>query len=166
MDRMLIITSDIHGDAIGVNLIKKAAEKYSCQDILSAGDQCPDSFDPFYRNLIAVRGNSDRFYEYEDIQFPPLYRKLAYFGKTIYMTHGDIYSYNDFDLRSGDIFISGHTHVPLLMEKNGIYLLNPGSPSRPRSSLGPTAILLDKDFARLISLLDFSQISALSISSL
>ncbi len=165
MDKTLIITSDIHGDDAGASLIKKAAEKYSCSDILSAGDQCPNPFDPFYRSLIAVRGNCDRFYEYEDIQFPPLFRKQKYFGRTIYMTHGDVYSYSDFDMNKGDIFISGHTHVPLLMEKNGIYLLNPGSPSRPRSSLGPTAILLDEASARLISLLDFSQISALSISS-
>lgn len=166
MDKTLLITSDIHGDEKGASLIKKAAEKFRCNEILSAGDQCPNPFDPFYRNLIAVRGNCDRFYEYEDIQFPPLYRKLEYFGRTIYMTHGDLYSYTDFDMRKGDIFISGHTHVPLMMERNGIYLLNPGSPSRPRSSLGPTAILLDGASTRLLSLLDFSQISALSISSL
>lgn len=166
MNKSLLITSDIHGESIGKELIQKAAEKYRCSDILSAGDQCPDPFDPFYRSLIAVRGNCDKFYEYGDIPFPPLYRKLEYFNRTIYMTHGDIYSYSDFDLKLGDIFISGHTHVPLLMEKNGIYLLNPGSPSRPRSSTGPTAIVLDDSFASLISLLDFSQISALRISSL
>ncbi len=166
MERPLLITSDIHGNEEGVRLLKSAISKFNVDLILSAGDQCPDPYDPFYQSLLSVRGNCDRFYNYGTLPFPPLFRELELFGRKIYITHGDVYSYEDFPMKDGDIFISGHTHVPLMIKKKGFYILNPGSPSRPRSSEGPTAILLSSQCARLISLLDLAQISALSFSSL
>ena len=166
MNHPILITSDIHGDETGKNLIKKAMNHFMADCIISAGDQCPDPYDPFYQTIIAVRGNCDRFYEYQNIPFPPLSREIEAFGRKICITHGHMISYADFHLKDGDIFVSGHTHVPLLELRHGIYFVNPGSPSRPRSSAGPTAVLLDDACLTLFSLLDFSQISALSFSCL
>ncbi len=160
-----IITSDIHGEGEGIMLIKRAASHYKAEGILSAGDQCPRDDDPFWKSLIAVRGNCDRFYEYGDIPFPPLSRREEIYGRTIVMTHGDRMYTDDFDLKIGDIFISGHTHVPVLKEENGIYIVNPGSPSRPRSSSGPTAVLFDALGLCLFSLLDLTILSKLAFSS-
>lgn len=159
-----LVISDLHGSDEGIDLVKKAIEMYKPIGVLSAGDQCPDPFEPLYSTLIAVRGNCDSFYLYDSIPFPPLFREISIFGKRCIMTHGDRYCYDDFDMNSGDVFISGHTHVPMLKKKNGIYLFNPGSPSRPRSSFCATAGLFFTDSLEVVSLLDFSVISALAFS--
>ncbi len=162
---MHLIVSDIHGSAEGIRLVQSAAAHFEAEGIISAGDQCPDpAFDCFFSSLIAVRGNSDRFYEYFNTPFPPLSRELELYGKRIVITHGHAASPEDFDLRKGDIFISGHTHVPCLYEENGVVFCNPGSPSRPRSSSGPTAAALSEEGVFLFSLLDFSTLKAIRFS--
>lgn len=164
MEECYLITSDIHGSDAAIELLKTAAGKYRPKAIISAGDQCPDIFEPFYSSLIAVRGNCDTFYSYGSIPFPPLFREMNLFGRKAIITHGDRYSYSDFELEEGSLFISGHTHVPHLEKRDGIYLFNPGSPSRPRSSFGETAGLLFPFGLRLVSLLDFTILSALDFS--
>ena len=159
----ILITSDIHGSREGVKLLESAIRKYKPEMIISAGDQCPDEENAaFYSSLKAVRGNCDRFYEYGNIPFPPLSLTLKAYGRSITVTHGDRLYYDDFSLASGDIFISGHTHVPVLEEKDGIYICNPGSPSRPRSSEGPSAALLTESGISLLSLLSLDFLRTLS----
>lgn len=60
--------------------------------------------------------------------------------KKILLTHGHEF-YVDFELdtllnflqeQSCSLGVFGHTHVPLIEEVNGIFLVNPGSASRPR----------------------------------
>ena len=162
---MYIITSDIHGSYDGMKLIESACSHFQSEGIISAGDQCPDPmYEAFYSSLIAVRGNCDRFYEYMNMPFPPLSRKMKIYGHRVIVTHSDRLSSSDFPLSSGDIFISGHTHVPMLYEEDGVVFCNPGSPSRPRSSEGPTAAVLSEDGLTLFSLLDFSTLKAIRFS--
>ena len=159
-----LVVSDIHGDKAGVELIKNAMRKYSPDGVISAGDQCPYLGEPIFEQLISVRGNCDRFYEYGKIPFPPLIKTISLFSRDVCITHGDSIWYDDLDLKDGSVFISGHTHVPLLKKENGIYILNPGSASRPRSASGPTAALFDEDALSIFSLIDFTLISTLSFS--
>lgn len=162
---MYLIVSDIHGSESGISLIRKASRHFRTEGILSAGDQCPDYMSAaFISSLISVRGNCDRFYEYEGMAFPPRIRELTICNHGVIMVHGDISSPSDFSLRNGDIFISGHTHVPQLYEEEGVVFCNPGSPSRPRSSEGPTAAVLSADGIELFSLLDFSILKAIRFS--
>ena len=162
---MHLIVSDIHGSEEGMLLVRQAIEHFHPEGIISAGDQCPDPlYSAFYSSLIAVRGNCDRFYEYYDIPFPPLSREIKLYGKRIVITHGHEAAPDDFDLQKGDIFISGHTHVPCLYEEDGVVFCNPGSPSRPRSSSGPTAAALSDEGLFLFSLLDFSTLKAIRFS--
>ncbi len=162
---MHLIVSDIHGSEEGMLLVRQAIEHFHPEGIISAGDQCPDPlYSAFYSSLIAVRGNCDRFYEYYDIPFPPLSREIKLYGKRIVITHGHEAVPDDFDLQKGDIFISGHTHVPSLYEEDGVVFCNPGSPSRPRSSSGPTAAALSDEGLFLFSLLDFSTLKAIRFS--
>lgn len=158
----VLITSDIHGSRDGVRLLQNAIRKFRPESIISAGDQCPDEENAsFFLSLIAVRGNCDRFYEYGNIPFPPVSLTMEAYGHRITVTHGDRLWLDDFQLNSGDIFISGHTHVPILKMENGIYICNPGSPSRPRSSEGPSAALLDDSGLSLISLLSLEPLRTL-----
>lgn len=159
----VLITSDIHGDKEGIKLLEKITSIFNIKMILSSGDQCPSPYTPFYSSLVSVRGNSDSSYYYIDSPLPPLYREITIFNRRIIMTHGHAMKSSDFKLKKGDIFIEGHTHTPHLFEKNGIYFLNPGSPSRPRSSEGPTAALLFESFLTLLRLIDFSFFSSKSI---
>ena len=162
---MHLIVSDIHGSEEGMLLVRQAIEHFHPEGIISAGDQCPDPlYSAFYSSLIAVRGNCDRFYEYYDIPFPPLSREIKLYGKRIVITHGHEAAPDDFDLQKGDIFISGHTHVPSLYEEDGVVFCNPGSPSRRRSSSGPTAAALSDEGLFLFSLLDFSTLKAIRFS--
>ena len=162
---MHLIVSDIHGSADGIDLVRGAVSHFSPEGILSAGDQCPDPIhSTFFSSLISVRGNCDRFYEYMGIPFPPLEREMALYGHRIVMTHGDRLCSDDYTLHRGDVFISGHTHVADLHQEDGVVFCNPGSPSRPRSSEGPTAALLSEEGVFLFSLLDFSTISAIRFS--
>lgn len=48
-----------------------------------------------------------------------------------------------------DIVITGHTHVKVLEEKDGVILLNPGSPSIPKDGVKSVAII-DEDEIKLI----------------
>lgn len=51
-----------------------------------------------------------------------------------------------------DVFVFGHTHVPVLEEVEGIILLNPGSPALPKGQEGPTVGLIQEDSVCLKSL--------------
>ena len=104
----------------------------------------------------------DRFYEYRDLPFPPKELVLNLGERRIIALHGD--DYPSSPIQKGDIVLSGHTHVPKMVEKNGVYYLNPGSPSRPRSSSGPTFGVLEEECFSLFSLLDFNRISTLTFS--
>ena len=159
----ILITSDIHGSRDGIELINGAVRKFRPECIISAGDQCPDEENAaFFSSLKAVRGNMDRYYEYGKLPFPPLSFTMEAYGRKITVTHGDRLSPEDFPLMPGDIFISGHTHVPMLEMRNGIYICNPGSPSRPRSSEGPSAALLSESGIALLSLLSLGFFRTLS----
>lgn len=159
-----LVVSDIHGQEDGIQLIKNAIKRFKPEGIISAGDQCPYPGEDLFSSLIAVRGNCDRFYEYGSIPFPPLKRELTIFGRSIYVTHGDSIWVDDLMLEEGSVFISGHTHVPSIRKEAGIYLLNPGSASKPRSSDGPTAALLSEEGFTIFSLIDFTIVSTLNFS--
>ena len=116
--------------------------------------------------VLSVRGNCEAEVDQMVLPFPVLSESAMVFadGMRIFMTHGDRMWADSFSIRPGDVFISGHTHVPMLEERDGIYFCNPGSPSRPRSSAGPSAALLDERGLSLLSLLDLRVFSSLSFS--
>ena len=43
--------------------------------------------------------------------------------------------------KQADVVIFGHIHVPVCVEEDGILLVNPGSPSRPRNGVPSFGIL-------------------------
>lgn len=158
----ILVFSDVHGDEMAIAKIREA-ERVLCTNILlSLGDLCPDPYNPIWRGILGVRGNMDRFYEYGDLPFPPKELVLNLGERRIIALHGD--DYPSSPIQKGDIVLSGHTHVPKMVEKNGVYYLNPGSPSRPRSSSGPTFGVLEEECFSLFSLLDFNRISTLTFS--
>ena len=159
----ILVFSDVHGDETAMMRIKEAEKELETNMLLSLGDLCPDPYNPLWRGIVGVRGNMDRFYEYGDLPFPPRELILSQEGRRIIAIHG--HEYPSITPERGDIVLYGHTHVPKLEEREGVYYFKPGSPSRPRSSSGPTFGVLDNESFSLFSLLDFKRISTLIFSS-
>lgn len=95
-----------------------------------------------------VRGNCDYSQEL------PREKEILIGDYRVFLTHGHRYQANfgtetlvDAGLsRKADIVMFGHTHVPLLQQRRGIMLVNPGSLSQPRQDgFAYTYILMELD---------------------
>lgn len=163
MDGKILVFSDIHGDKMAMEAIWRAKEAVGAASLFSLGDLCPDPGDPVWRGITGVRGNMDRWYQYGDLPFPPRERSFFWEGRTVYAFHGN--EIPSFSPEKGDIVMSGHTHIPSFRNKDGVFYVNPGSASQPRTSLPPSFALLSAECFTLFSLLDLSIISRRSFSS-
>ncbi len=162
MERNCLVFSDVHGSLDAMRRIRKAENYFHSERIISAGDLCPDPYDPIFFSIEGARGNCDRFYEYGSLPFPPPVFTTEIYGRKVLVTHG----HTPLDIPDlTDVLITGHTHVPLLRKNGSLYTLNPGSASLPRSSLGPTFALFTPSRLAIFSLEDFSEIRSLSFSS-
>ncbi|MBP5305705.1 MAG: phosphodiesterase [Lachnospiraceae bacterium] len=165
----LFIASDIHGSAYYCKKMLECFEKEGADRMLLLGDllyhgprnDLPRDYSPkevipmlnaYKDKILAVRGNCDADIDQVVLDFPIMaeYSYIALEDRVIYATHGHIYSYDNIPpLKEGDIFIQGHTHVPVDYVKDGIRFLNPGSVSIPKEESGHGYIIFDgKDFVR------------------
>jgi len=157
------ILSDIHGSVPAFEKAIKAfdAEKADflviCGDYLNHGPRnpIPEGYDPqrlatminaYKMRILAVRGNCDSEVDQMLLEFPCAGDYLMFFTGTrrCFVTHGHLFTGDKHPpLLAGDIFISGHTHVPVLEEKDGLFFLNPGSPSIPKEGSAPCYGIVD-----------------------
>ena len=133
----IVVISDTHGNLSRLDeVLKKEGE---VDMILHCGDICGDEENLRRRTgVIAVQivaGNMD-FDGYS-----PAYRLVDLpFKHLAFMTHGHRYGVNygtemledEAESVAADIALYGHTHVPDIHEKNGIWVMNPGSLAYPR----------------------------------
>ena len=69
------------------------------------------------------------------LEFPILaeYCFLNIDGKTMFAAHGHVFNpHNPPMLKTGDILLNGHTHIPACEERESFLYLNPGSVSIPK----------------------------------
>ena len=66
-------------------------------------------------------------------------------GKTVSITHGNYYNYYNLPYNCGEIFIQGHTHIPMLQQVKDKIMANPGSVSRPRGTDLRCYMLIDEE---------------------
>lgn len=131
----IIVISDSHGR--NKEVIDYLAKYEDPDMIFYLGDYIEDGEE--IRNslsieTIMVRGNGDFFSAYKDDELVEIE------GINIFLTHGHIYNVNlgldNLIYRAqeldADIALFGHTHIPINIRENGIYIMNPGSPSFPR----------------------------------
>lgn len=147
-----LICSDIHGDEKAFEQLLRIKEKLGLDGLISAGDFCPTmsmEADAYNMDFKTVAGNCDRYYTYSLLPDPKNFISFEHYGRKVIVTHGDHYLHSMFDLKEGDIFISGHTHIGYLEKENGIILFNPGSPSRPRDGRKSFGILEEKKLSLL-----------------
>ena len=144
----ILVVSDTHGSNRG--LIEVLEKEAPFDMLIHCGDIQGNIYtitgpDPGYR-IYVVKGNCD----YSD--YPPeILINLA--GHRILVTHGHETGLNVRYANTGlysaaarkhaDVVLFGHTHMPEIEERNGIFLMNPGSLSRPRGPKGPTYGILE-----------------------
>jgi len=116
--------------------------------------------------VTAVMGNCDSCETFLALGLQPAFtRRLNYAGRTILISHGHKPIHpSRAGLTAGDVYISGHTHIPhLYRDADGIIMLNPGSAGRPRNSTASCSLITSDgvtvftlNSGKLISSLEFS----------
>lgn len=148
----LMIASDLHGSAFYTRQLLEAFEAECPDKLLLLGDilyhgprnDLPEGYapkevisllNPLADRLLCVRGNCEAEVDQMVLDFPVMadYCVLLEQGRTIYVTHGHLFSeQNPPKLRPGDVLLTGHTHIPACVN-HGWQYLNPGSVSIPKN---------------------------------
>lgn len=141
----IAVVGDTHGKT---KVVAREIEKQKADYIFFTGDYYPDA-QKISRTLripfTGVSGNCDSSYEDKKEII------ISLKGKTFYIVHGHQYgvktSLNRLFYRgkelNADLLAYGHTHVPCIEKIEDIYLMNPGSPTMPRSKLNKSYGLID-----------------------
>lgn len=163
-----MIASDIHGSAYFCRKMLEAYEREGADRLVILGDilyhgprnDLPKEYAPKEvismlndrkGELLCVRGNCDTEVDQMVLEFPILaeYCFLDLDGQIIYATHGHKENPNNPPmLKSGDILLNGHTHIPkceLFTTKEGkkcIYM-NPGSVSIPKEGSAHSYMVIE-----------------------
>lgn len=139
------LLGDTHGDT-GV-LQKIISEAPPVDSWFHTGDYCRDA--RLLASLtglpvLAVRGNCDSYEEKA-----PWDQFVTLEGHALWVTHGHKYleQYKNAEMAwwaqhyDAKIVVFGHTHVPTVEVINGILVINPGSPARPRGGAATYGLL-------------------------
>lgn len=133
----ILIVSDTHGRHAGIEAAVEREKPFEM--LIHLGDA--EGYEDYIEDLAGcpieiVSGNSDYFSPL------PQEKELLVDGMRILITHGHYYfvsiGYDEIRRegisRQMDIVMFGHTHRPVVLEEDGITVLNPGSLSYPRQS--------------------------------
>ena len=149
----LMIASDIHGSALHCEAMLRAFDREAPALLLLLGDllyhgprnDLPDGYAPkavaemlnrYADRILCVRGNCEAEVDQMMLSFPVLSDSAVLFveGRRFFASHGHIYKETNLPpLQEGDVFLSGHTHIPKAGAANGVVCLNPGSVSIPKN---------------------------------
>lgn len=150
----LMIASDIHGSAFYCEKLLNAFNQENPQRLLLLGDllyhgprnDLPKDYAPkkvismlnaVKDKIICVRGNCEAEVDQMVLDFPVLSESLLMFldDRLMFATHGHIYNENKLPaLQSGDVFLQGHTHIPVMKKEDEFFFINPGSVSIPKEN--------------------------------
>lgn len=160
----LIILSDLHGSFSRARVILEKVERECPDFIVLLGDllyhgprnPLPEGHNPkelavilnqYKKKIVAVRGNCDAEVDQMVLDFPIMadYAWIVADGRRMYLTHGHLWNSENLPaLEAGDIFVSGHTHIPALhTNKNNIMICNPGSCSLPKENHPPSYMIYE-----------------------
>ena len=172
----ILIVSDIHGN---FQNMKKVIENdssfdyiYLLGDILSGPDidgyhpeQLAEFLNVFKDKIVYVRGNCDN-YHMELLEFFVDHYFLTIFvdQKMFFLTHGHLYSPYNLPSTPFDVFLSGHTHIPVLEKKEDKIFVNPGSITLPKGGSSRSYIIYENGVFYLKDLESNTVIKELSIS--
>ena len=157
------VLSDTHNHLPPTRRAIDALLAAGARRIVHCGDVGPDALDLLCASCLAARvplfwawGNCD--FGSDDARFAPLQPGLVRADWQVDCSTPDasclaLHGHNPFALRAAvtsgrhDYVFQGHTHHPSAERIGQTWLLNPGSPARPRSA-PPSVLLLDTAAAR------------------
>lgn len=147
----IAIISDLHGSLTALEQVLAQLAPWQPDHYLLLGDllnhgprnPVPAGYDPaavaarlnqLAPRIMAVRGNCDSEVDQMLLHFPITapYNQLLVDGRRWFVSHGHLYESGNVPLPAGSLFISGHTHVPVLRQEGEMILMNPGSICFPR----------------------------------
>ena len=100
----------------------------------------------FKDKIIAVKGNCDADVDdmMYDFDLKEYLKTIPFNDQKIFLSHGHVYNEDNLPaLKKGDIFMYGHTHIPVIKFENGYYIFNPGSLTLPKGGHERTYGVLD-----------------------
>jgi putative phosphoesterase len=163
----IMIASDIHGSAFYCSKLIKAFENEEAERLLLLGDllyhgprnNLPGEYDPkavaamlnnIRDHILCVRGNCDAEVDQMLLEFPIMAEYCILYAekRMIFATHGHkLNPKSPPMLKTGDILLNGHTHIPACQDTGTFIYMNPGSVSIPKEhSLNSYMILEDESF--------------------
>ena len=161
----IMICSDVHGSKRAGDLISKLDRENNFDKIIILGDflyngprnKVPVDYDPNYligvfnslkEKIIAVRGNCDADVDLMVLNFEiPKQKEVNFENKNWCLTHGDVETIFNNQPNNSEIYLKGHTHLPLLYKNEyGGIVINPGSMTFPKGKLDKSFVIYDEDF--------------------
>ena len=178
------IASDIHGSAYYCRKMLEAFVREGCKRMILLGDilyhgprnDLPREYapkeviallNPLADRIYCVRGNCEAEVDQMVLDFPVLadYMLLPAGDEQehmVFITHGHLYNMGFLPKYHGDIFISGHSHKPLLIKEKDIIYANPGSIGNPRGG-SDKGYLIFEDNKLILKNIDKTIIKELNI---
>ena len=156
----LLIASDIHGSAYWCEKMLEAYKAENADRMLLLGDilyhgprndlprdyapkQVIEMLNAISDKILCVRGNCDTEVDQMVLDFSVLADYSVIFdGKiTMYLTHG--HHIDEIEFEKGAIVLTGHTHVPVVEQRENYTYLNVGSVSIPKENSAHSYMILE-----------------------
>lgn len=161
----ILIASDIHGSAYYCEKLINAYKEEKAERLLLLGDilyhgprnDLPKDYAPkrviqmlndMKQEILCVRGNCDTEVDQMVLDFPILadYCIMPIGKKMLFATHGHVFNRNNLPmLKSGDILLNGHFHVPACEKEGDIIYMNPGSVSIPKENSEHSYMIMEDE---------------------
>jgi putative phosphoesterase len=147
----ILVISDSHGDIMALGEVLAWAKNTALDAAVFLGDGADDlpiasARTGFSLPWSCVRGNGDYDYSIPDnmvMEIPPSRKIFLSHGNRLRVRDGKRIIANAALSTGAEAALFGHTHIPYCDTVDGIFLLNPGSISRPRSDEGCTFAVMD-----------------------
>ncbi|MDU5452352.1 phosphodiesterase [Pseudescherichia vulneris] len=180
----LMFASDIHGSLPATERMLARFAESGAQWLVILGDllnhgprnALPEGYAPAQvaerlntqaSRIIAVRGNCDSEVDQMLLTFPITapWQQIVLAHCRLFLTHGHLYNAENLpSLAAGDVFISGHTHIPVAEKRGDIIHFNPGSVSIPKGGFAASYGMFDDGIFRVIALNDQRIIAEVAIN--
>ncbi len=146
----IIVISDTHGRYAALSSV--VLSNMSADAFIHLGDgeeeylRLIDNFPSLAPKFYYVKGNCDygsQRPEFLAFDIAPGHRILATHGHRFGVNYGNVGILDKAKELNCNVILHGHTHVRCNTYENGIYILNPGSASRPRDGFPPSYAFID-----------------------
>ncbi len=179
----IMIASDLHGSLKYARIMRDLYEKEQAKRLIFLGDllyhgprnDLPTEYAPkgviallneMKEDILCVRGNCEAEVDQMVLEFPVMAEYMIFFtgNRMIFATHGHTWNTkNPPPLKTGDILLHGHTHIPAIENTGKYHYLNPGSLSIPKNNT-PHSYMILEDGVFTIKDLDQKEYLAIDLS--